>query len=177
MKDARPTSGRVLLALFSILGSLPVSENNIDWQAFSFLDLFAGTGRVGEEALRRGAHPVVFVETLKNRAKQIEAELQKAGHEGLVLALELRRALVWLTKREFYFDVIFADPPYNEGWGKVLLSIENLPGILRNEGILVIEHASREALTFTDLWSHLDSRAYGETTLSFFKKRQTTKEG
>ena len=56
MKDVRPTSGRVLLALFSVLGSSLGSLENL-----AFLDLFAGTGRVGIEALKRGAAPVVLV--------------------------------------------------------------------------------------------------------------------
>jgi 16S rRNA G966 N2-methylase RsmD len=186
MKNVRPTSGRVLLALFSILG---------DIEQASFLDLFAGTGRVGIEASRRGASSVVMVEVLKNRARDIECAVLKgatpkgatpkgavpegAVPEGAVLkgavpgvrvlALELRRATEWLVKRGYCFDVIFADPPYHEGWGNALLHVKALTKILKKEGVLVVEHASREALHIVLPWVVTDVRSYGETTLTFLK--------
>ena len=168
MKDVRPTSGKVFLALFNILGDL---ENA------AFLDLFAGTGRVGVEALRRGACRVVMVEVLKNRARDIERAIptEFAGTErAVVLALELRRAVAWLIKRENLFDVIFADPPYNEGWGVSLLHTRGLEKILKDGGILVVEHASRETLDVPPMWAVKDVRVYGETTLTFVERNSTT---
>ena len=165
MKDVRPTSGKVLLALFSILGDL---ENA------AFLDLFAGTGRVGLEALKRGASSVVMVEVLKDRARDIERAVPKefAGAErAVVLSLELRRAIAWLARRGVLFDVIFADPPYNEGWGASLLHTKNMEKILKREGVLVVEHASRETLDVPPLWAVRDVRAYGETTLAFVERK------
>jgi len=162
MKDVRPTSGKVLLALFSILGGANGLEN------VSFLDLFAGTGRVGIEALKRGASSVVMVEVLKDRARAIENAIPFAdADKSLVLSLELRRAIAWLAKRDALFDVIFADPPYNEGWGASLLHIKNMEKILKPGGVLVIEHATREALDVPPLWAVRDIRAYGENTLTF----------
>lgn len=162
MKEVRPTSGRVLLALFSILGSM---------EGVSFLDLFAGTGRVGIEALKRGAASVVMAETLKDRAREIERAVPREyASDATVLALELRRALSWLVKRERTFDIIFADPPYNEGWGAALTGIKDLPPVLKEEGILVVEHASRETLSISDVWVVTDTRPYGETTLTFLKR-------
>jgi len=161
VKDVRPTSSKVLLALFSILGNL---EN------VSFLDLFAGTGRVGIEALRRGASRVVMVEVLRDRARDVERAIpaEFAGTDkAVVLSLELRRAIAWLIKRDSLFDVIFADPPYNEGWGAALLRTRGLEKILRDEGVLVVEHVSRETLDVPPLWSVRDVRVYGETTLTF----------
>jgi len=118
MKEARPTSGKLLLALMSILESKGKLYN------CSFLDLFAGTGRVGIEALKRGAGKVYFVEVLKSRAMDINGAIPPEYRQfSCVLSLELRRALSWLTKRGITFDVIFADPPYNEGWDKVLATI------------------------------------------------------
>ena len=165
MKDVRPTSGKVLLALFSILGDL---ENA------AFLDLFAGTGRVGIEALRRGASRVVMVEVLKDRARDIERDIpaELSGTErAVVLSLELRRAIAWLARRGVLFDVIFADPPYNEGWGASLLHTRNIEKILKREGILVIEHASREALDVPSQWAVRDVRVYGESALTFVERK------
>ena len=153
-----------MLALFSILGRLGGLENT------AFLDLFAGTGRVGIEALKRGASRVVMVEVLKERARGIERAVptEFAGTEkALVLSLELRRAVAWLVRRGMTFDVIFADPPYNEGWGASLLHTRDMEKILRHGGILVVEHSSREALDVPAPWAVKDVRSYGETMLSF----------
>jgi 16S rRNA (guanine(966)-N(2))-methyltransferase RsmD len=163
MKEVRPTSGRVLLALFSILKGV---ENA------AFLDLFAGTGRVGIEALRRGASSVVMVEVLKDRARALERAVAgefAEAERAVVLSLELRRAVAWLLKRERLFDVVFADPPYNEGWGKALLHTKGLAKLLRPEGIFVVEHASRETLDVPVPWIVADTRSYGETTLTFLR--------
>jgi 16S rRNA (guanine(966)-N(2))-methyltransferase RsmD len=154
------------LALFSILEGKGEGVENAD-----FLDLFAGTGRVGIEALRRGASSVVMVETLRDRAREAEraALEESAGAEVAVLAQELRRAVAWLLKRARAFDVIFADPPYNQGWGKSFLHTKGLTKLLRPKGILVTEHASREALDVPEPWTVADARPYGETTLTFLK--------
>lgn len=159
MKDVRPTSGRVLLALFSILGGV---------KGLSFLDLFAGTGRVGLEALRRGASPVVMAEVLKDRARAIERAIPElAQNTASVLSLELRRALAWLIRRGRAFDVVFADPPYNQDWGKTLLHTTALEKILKRDGVLVVEHSAREALDVPPVWAVTNTRDYGETMLSF----------
>jgi 16S rRNA (guanine(966)-N(2))-methyltransferase RsmD len=156
----------VLLALFSILGRV---------EGTSFLDLFAGTGRVGIEASKRGASPVVLVEVLKNRARDIERAAPSgptpAGRASdvIVLSLELRRAVEWLAKRGHLFDVAFADPPYNEGWGQTLLHAKALTKILKKEGVLVVEHARREPLHVVLPWAVTDVRSYGETALTFLK--------
>jgi 16S rRNA G966 N2-methylase RsmD len=127
---------------------------------------------VGIEALRRGASFVVMVEALRNRARDLEravaGELTETGR-AVVLSLELRRAVAWLLKRERAFDVIFADPPYNQGWGKSLLHTKGLMKLLRPEGILVAEHASREILDVPAPWVAVDARSYGETTLTFLR--------
>ncbi len=110
MKEARPTSGKVLQALFNILG---------DIRGKAFLDLFSGTGRVAGFARERGADPVVAVETLARRAKDIKSLFQ--GDEGVtILAMDVRRAAGLLRRKNRAFDVIFADPPYGEGWPAVL---------------------------------------------------------
>ena len=171
MKDVRPTSGKLLLALFSILGDLA----NIE-----FLDLFAGTGRVGVEALRRGASSVVMVEVLKDRSRGIERAIptELAGTESVVvLSLELRRAIAWLARRSITFDVIFADPPYNEGWGKSLLHAKDLGKILKKEGMLVVEHASLETLDVPPLWAVKDVRVYGQSTLTFVELKIDNRGG
>ena len=161
MKDVRPTSGRVISALFSILGGKV--------EGCSFLDIFAGTGRVGLEALRRGADSCVFVESVKSRAD----ELRRLSGDSVVLSLEVRRAVSWLVKRNMTFDVIFADPPYCSGWCETLPALQNLAALFAPQAVMVIEHSSRENITLSVNSNNLmiDSRRdYGETCLSFLRR-------
>ena len=163
MKDIRPTSGRVMSALFSILGDV------ID--GAEFLDLFAGTGRIGIEALRRGANRAVFVESVKNRADDIKRSL-KDSDSNLVLSLEIRRALSWLVKRSMKFTVIFADPPYNSGWCDTLPALPNLDGVFADGALMIIEHSAREPVTLINNPHNLtitSTREYGETCLTFLQ--------
>ena len=165
MKEARPTSGKLLLALMSIL------ESKGKLYGCSFLDLFAGSGRVGIEALKRGAGTVYFVESLRDRAAEIKGAIPSEYEElSAVLALELRRALSWLIKRGLAFDIIFADPPYNEGWDKTLVPIlEKNHLLLKDNGLFIYEHSARENVDFSTL-KLIESRFYGESALTFFSK-------
>ena len=163
MKDVRPTSGKVLQALFNILG---------DINGFEFLDLFAGTGRVGLEALKRGAKSCVFVESIKQRADAIK----KLSPDSLILSLEVRRAVNMLVKRGMKFDVIFADPPYNSGWCGEILKIQNLEKLFNDDCVFVMEHSSREKFETNDgSFELISCREYGETHLSFVKAVRSEK--
>jgi 16S rRNA (guanine(966)-N(2))-methyltransferase RsmD len=165
MKEVRPTSGKLLLAIMSILNS----KGKL--YSCSFLDLFAGTGRVGIEALKRGADMVYFVEVLKSRASEIINAIPSDHKDhSAVLAFELRRAISWLLKRGLSFDVIFADPPYNEGWNKTLVPIlEKSHTLLKEDGVFVYEHFARENIDYST-WKLIESRYYGESALTFFSK-------
>jgi len=165
MKEVRPTSGKLLLALVNILESKGKLHGCI------FLDLFAGTGRVGIEALKHNAGMVYFIETLKSRAAEIKNAIPfDYKDQSAVLAMELRRALSWLIKRGRIFDVIFADPPYNEGWNKTLVPIlENNHLLLKDDGMFIYEHSARESINYST-WKLAESRFYGESALTFFSK-------
>lgn len=160
MKDVRPTSGKVLQALFNILGDI---EKKI------FLDLFSGTGRVGLEALKRGAESCVFVESIKSRAEAIK---KIAPDNAVILSLEVRRAVSWLLKREMKFDIIFADPPYNSGWCDEILKLPNFEKLFADGCVFVIEHSSREPINNINInenFEIISERDYGETRLTFLK--------
>lgn len=160
MKEVRPTSGKTLQALFNILGPLG---------GHSFLDLFSGTGRVAMKAWQSGAEPVVAVETLRNRCGEIPAR-GRGTDCPLVLFMDVRRALTWLRRKDYRFDIIFADPPYLSGWMETLIPLfEGSRDLLVPGGIIVIEHSVREPLP--DLGETFDNeeRKYGETVLSFLR--------
>ena len=157
MKDVRPTSGKVLQALFNILG---------DISGANFLDLFSGTGRVGLEALKRGAESCVFVENIKSRAEAIK---KIATDNAVILSLEISRAVSWLVKREIKFNIIFADPPYNSGWCDEILTLPNIEKLFADDCVFIIEHSSREPMNAKNNFEIISRRDYGETCLTFLK--------
>ena len=161
MKDVRPTSNKVLLALFNILGDRIIDSK--------FLDLFSGTGRVGLEALKHGAGSCVFVESVKARADSIRSQVN--SDSAVILSLEIRRALSWLVKRGMRFNIIFADPPYNSGWGEALTGLANLENVFDDDALLIVEHSSREKINANGLQIVL-IKEYGETCLTFMKKEK-----
>lgn len=161
IKDVRPTSSRVLSAMFSILGD--------KIQGAKFLDVFAGTGHVGIEALKRGADSCVFIESVKTRAD----EIKRIAGDSVVLSLDVRRGISWLLKREMKFDVIFSDPPYNSGWCDEFPALKDLCRLFDDECVLVIEHSVREPLTLNHNPNELEiisERVYGETCLTFLRR-------
>ena len=161
MKEVRPTSGRVLSALFSILG---------DISGIRFLDMFAGTGRVGLEAMSRGAE-CVFVEGVRERAESI----RKSAGDSVVLALDVRRAVSWLVKREHKFGVIFADPPYNSGWSEALPALHDLEKLFDDDCIFIVEHSVREEIN-PGKFAITSQRDYGETRLTFMEAVKVDKQ-
>lgn len=168
MKEVRPTSGKVLAALFNILGNMAGK---------SFLDLFAGTGRVALEAESQGASCVYAVECIRSRCHEIKGAF--SGKEELhLLCRDVRRALPWLVGRGLSFDVIFADPPYHQGWPRELLTLlHKRQEVVRPGGIIVIEHTVREALPDgSEGFELYDVRRYGDTGLAFYHGAEKTED-
>lgn len=168
--NTRPTTGIVRQAVFNIL------QNQIE--GMSFLDLFAGSGAMGLEALSRGAKYSVFVENEKNAFKCIEENIEHLGvaSNTKVLRLNVLAALNNLGNSKSSFDCIYADPPYmqmNEG---VLISHQVVEAISKNAllkkgGILFIEEdkgARLEEYHYEGL-KFVEKRAFGKSVLYIFK--------
>jgi 16S rRNA (guanine966-N2)-methyltransferase len=158
----RPTSDRVREALFSILGSRAAAE--------SVLDLYAGTGALGLEAVSRGAASAVFVERSKEALAALEANVQSLGvaDRVRVLAQPVERAARGLAGARF--DLIFADPPYADvESGAAVRALEALIVPLMSTGaLLVLEHASRDPSPDIAGLVESDARTYGDTSLTFY---------
>ena len=135
MKDVRPTSGLVLSALFNILNMASGAK---------FLDLFAGTGRVGFEAMKKYSAEVIFVENIRARAEAIK----KSG--GFVLNLDVRRAVTWLNKHGHKFNYIFADPPYDNGWEDKLIEKLSNSSICDEYTTVIIEASAPTDFSFAE---------------------------
>ena len=163
--DVRPTSDRVREALFSMIADrLPGAR---------CLDLFAGSGALGIEALSRGAESCLFVDREKGSGDTIHANLKKSGLAGGVV--KVTDVLHFLQSGHGQFDVIFADPPYQKE-GSIYLAAEvagseNLPGMMSEEAILVLEsRKSPDEYPGSEQLERLESRDYGETRLVFFRR-------
>jgi 16S rRNA (guanine(966)-N(2))-methyltransferase RsmD len=134
------------------------------------LDLFAGTGNLGIEALSRGARNVVFVEKGRHALGLIQRNLAQFRLEGWseILPIDANRAIGILKQRGKSFDLIFMDPPYEKGLiEKTLLKLSSHP-IYHRDSLLVIEHHRRELLLpLIHGWNLIRQRQMGETVISF----------
>lgn len=137
-ETTRPTSDRAREGLFAWLGP--------GVSGVKMLDLFAGTGSVGIEALSRGAKEVVFVERVRAAVGLLRCNLSSLELSGVarVLARDVRSALVQLCREGARFDLIFADPPYGRHWEAELARSQELRELLAPGGMLVVERSSGE---------------------------------
>lgn len=159
-RGARPTEGRVRGALFSIW-----SERI---ERARFLDLFAGSGAVGLEALSRGALTAVFVERDREAADLLARNLRLAS-EGAARVVRgaLPAAIERLRQEEEPFDLIFADPPY--AWTVTEEFLAELAALARPDAELIVEHARRTPPpAVAPAWVRRDLRRYGESALSIY---------
>ena len=158
LKGLRPTTGKVVQALFNILGQ--------DLGGLRFLDLFAGTGKVGLEAHQRGAL-VVAVESDRRRSTLLSRMAPPEGFQ--VRPLDVRRALPMMVQAGETYDVVFADPPYHLGWVKQFLELwEVSSSLLAPGGCMILEHSKRESIPAS--WEKpYETRVYGETLLTLFR--------
>ena len=149
----RPTADRVREALFSMLGELSGAR---------VLDLFAGSGALGIEALSRGAASAVFVERDARAAAAITRNLEAIG----ATAAEVRREDVqhFLARVEGPFDLVFVDPPYDSASRLAVPLSETLPGLVSEDARIVTESDKRTPLTLT--LPLLAERAYGDTRIA-----------
>jgi len=157
--SARPTSDRIKETLFNVLG---------DIEGMSFLDLFAGTGSVGIEALSRGASKVYFIEKSKKMSRIITRNIISAGflENSKIITTEVGKKLFKQLKEEnIGFDIIFADPPYDKNFTTRFFKIIEL-SILSQNGILILQHSEREK---PDTLPKRDIKI-GDSVLSFYER-------
>jgi len=140
----------------------------------SFLDLFAGTGSVGIEALSRGAKLSIFVELDKKTVPVIRENLKNCGFtdRSEVYALDVLRALRILKRKEAKFDIIFIGAPYGSPNLEKALEELGAGDLLKKEGVVIAEHRFKHTLAseFGVLKQVREAR-YGDTVLKFYKKQ------
>ncbi len=156
----RPTADRVKEALFSILGSR-VEES-------LFLDLYAGSGAVGIEALSRGASFCIFVENRKENLAVIKENLKKTSFtdKSRLIKADVVKTANNLARKGVKADLIYLDPPYNHpDVGPVINNIFQ-KGIIAENGLLVIEHSYSSRQLF-NAFNIFRQKKYGDTLLTF----------
>lgn len=169
--NTRPTTNRLREALFNI------SQNYIE--DARFLDLFAGSGAMGLEALSRGAKEVVFIDNHRESMQCIKKNLQSLNVEakGRTIQGDVFNSILKLSAQGVKFDIIYADPPYEqeqEGqlWSQKLLNLIDQSSILEEKGYLFIEESSAVSLSTQELkeLKEVSARKMGRASLLQFQK-------
>jgi 16S rRNA (guanine966-N2)-methyltransferase len=148
----RPTADRVREALFSILGDL---------EGARVLDLYAGSGALGIEALSRGAESALFVERDPRAVAAIERNLAAVGVDATVVRTD---ALRFLDRAEGSFDLVFCDPPYDSASRLGVPLAERLPALTPDDARIVTESDKRNPLELP--LPLLSERVYGDTRIA-----------
>jgi len=162
--NIRPLSDQAKESLFNIL------VNQV--KDCDFLDLFAGSGAVGIEALSRGARLAIFVEIDRRSVPVIRENLMDLGFDDRaeIFALPVNRALKILGKKQARFDIIFLGAPYGSSELDRALKLLGQIGMLKMGGVVVAEHRSKLILPeeFLQL-KKFRTEKYGDTAFSFYK--------
>ena len=163
-RTTRPTADQVRIACLDTL--MPYLE------AGPFLDLFAGAGGVGIEALSRGAPSAVFVERDREAARALEDNIARLGlaDRARFLRQDVSRALVALGREAARFAVVFLDPPYATSDAAPALEAIARGDCLLPGAVVVAQHPTKAPLPDTPgVLTHWKDRRFGETTLTFFR--------
>ncbi len=159
--ETRPTADRVKESLFNILAPYLAGAR--------FLDIFAGNGGIGIEALSRGADFCVFIEKNVQCVKIIKENLSLTGFtdRAYIIAREAPAALSTLNVQDKHFDIIFLDPPYHSK--QLSLTIEEVLRhcLLKPGGLLVVEHHFLDVSWQGSAWKIVRTKKYGTTGVSF----------
>ena len=154
----RPTSDRVRESVFNMLFSLGATEDS------RVLDLYAGSGALGIEALSRGAKSCVFVERDRSAIEAIHENLETLGFEDRATVVQTD-VFTWVERNDEAFDLVLADPPYaEEDWEPLLESI--------NASTLVVESGSE--LQPHPRWDVAREKKYGTTLVTVLTMKETT---
>ncbi len=162
----RPTQGILRAAIFDLLGH--------DIQGLTFLDLFAGSGAVGMEAVSRGAGEVTMIERDPKNARTIRENCRllgiDLGGEYRLLEMDVFAAVKDMAARGKQFDIVFFDPPYERNMAKKTLKCLEAHVILHPHSFLVAQYDLTERVDVPDGMQIVTQRRYGSSHLTIFQK-------
>lgn len=158
----RPTTDRVKESMFNIVQ---------DWVYDSqVLDLFAGSGALGIEALSRGASQAVFCDNSLDSIKIIKSNIEKArvADRSQIVSGDFKRCLRDMEAKNKIFDMIFVDPPYYKGLFEEVLDTIRSCKILKKDGIVIVEHDAKRPIGQVEGLEVYKEKKYGITMLTFY---------
>lgn len=172
-RHTRPTADAVREAIFNALGAL------LELEGVHALDLFAGSGALGIEALSRGAAHCTFVESHARTAAGIRANLQALGLPAARWQVVTARAEAWLPHARLAppVDLVLADPPYAYGGHDALLAALAASALLAPGAVIVLEMARRQALTAPARLAVVRTKVYGDTQVCTLQATATEPAG
>ncbi len=157
--ETRPTTQKVKEAIFSVL--------QFDIEGRRILDLFAGSGQMGIEALSRGASTAVFVDNSQKATSVIKDNIIRAGFQDRS-EIYCRDSSLFLSSDKGKYDIVFVDPPYSKNMASK--SLEALGKILSDHGIVVCEHDSHDVLPDkTESLEKIQTKSYGRICVSYYR--------
>lgn len=160
-EGTRPMTGRAKESIFSILSEhIPGA---------SVLDLYAGSGSLGLEALSRGAASAEFVEVARRAVRALEGNIEGVGLGGDVFASTVER---YLESEHGPFDLVFVDPPYAEDDPSVGEVLARLEAVLAPEGIVVVHRQARSTLMVPEFLRSRDERRYGDAVVTMLERSE-----
>ena len=162
--STRPITDRTKESLFNILG--------VDIQGATFLDLFAGTGSVGIEALSRGAIFARFLDKNQNAIRTIHTNLNLTRTEEHAEVIRMDAFQLLQGKPDRSFDYVYIAPPqYKELWKRALIDLDNNPNWLSPDGWVIVQiHPKEYEITSLKNLAEFDQRRYGSTVLVFYER-------
>ena len=158
-----PTTDRTRESLFNIL------ENIMEFEDIRVLDLFAGTGALGLEAVSRGAGFALFVEEANSPRAAIRENMENLQLQGIAKVFRRDATKLGPIGKMKQFDIVFADPPYGKSLGEKAAQAVKASGWLVAGGIFVLEEATRTFPDAIEGYKLLDQRKYGDSTIGLFE--------
>jgi len=165
--DIRPSSDQLREGLFNMLSSLA------DFGSMIFLDLYAGTGAIGLEALSRGAKKVVFIEASRKNISVLKQNIESIAPEQNCFELAQDNSAQWLSG---FADpgnpcVVFLDPPFSGNDYELILNKLTILPSIRAESLIVVESTQAREILFPKNLLLLKHRRYGSVTLDILRKQ------
>jgi len=160
----RPTADRVKESLFNILGDkVPGSF---------FIDLFAGSGAIGIEALSRGSEHCIFIDNRRENILLIQDNLKKTRliDSARLIKGNAPGIISRLNREKIQADLIFLDPPYHSPDTLSLVQLIQASSLSHTNSLIIVEHSKKD-LAWTDMFTPFKQKVYGQTCLTFITKR------
>lgn len=164
--DVRPSSDQVREGLFNMLSTL------LNWGNIIVLDLYAGSGALGIEALSRGAKKVIFVDASRKHMSILKQNIELLSPEQIRYELAQDRAVNWISGFAVpeHTSVVFIDPPFSGNEYELILNkLAHLPSI-RKGSLIVVESTQAREIIFPENMMLLKHRRYGSVTLDILRK-------